>query len=272
MFSPPSKKDDTLLIVIVVAVAAIVIVGGLVIGLAIMHVSENGDRSKDLSLTVLTARWEELDSHGLKADQGSQWLWISVEARNNGSVALSINAMYFLLTVHGGTEYSTIDNWGPDGLGARGTGIFGFVFSLPLNSIPEQIIYRDVLGDISVAANVPTPSPVTPDVVISAISSQKQPYDLDGIVWTVPGETFLWISFHMRNAWTSDIDTGTLEFKLEGSDGSIEYVWDKNGPDVIGTGDGGDITLVFIVNLEFIPKVLDYEMLFGPFCSVTVPS
>ncbi len=266
---PPSgAKSDNLVVVVVLVVVAVVVIGVFALLFLKDWEFERAYYVEGAYVEVTSARWENLDSYGLPPDDGCQWLWLDYILMNEGSDDITVSGLDFMVRCSNGSEFLTIEHWGPDVLGAGGgLGTYEAVFEIPTSATPTDLVFRE-LFEVVCTAPIPTPEPAGPDVVISDLTVVSLPFDMDGMIWTILDEKCIWINFTMENLWWEELDLYDFTFTLEDETGELEYVWQKTGPDALDPDEEGGITLVFVVPLDFEPRELHYKMFLGPSTSV----
>lgn len=273
---PPKPPWSTGKVIAVIVVSILLACGGLTaLGLLFFgNVTRQVESSYSADLSVNKAEWKHEDpSFSFHTSRANYYLWVNVTVKNTGSSSLSISYLDFTMLWSGqGAGITGTAAWSSFSLPSAKTATLTIAYPSEGLKTPVKIDFEfSFFEDGRVQAFVPTPAGPAVEVTLTTISSEWKLIDTYGRT-PDPDNWFLWLTFQMRNAWDEPISVNIFYFKAEGVDGSTYSVPQREGPDEIASGGTGTITLVFEVPETWLPEVLHYDMTFGPWADMNIPS
>jgi len=263
-----------LFLIIVLAVILSVVILGVAFAFLVAFTAQQAEESYRAEVTANRAEWKYEDpSLSFHTSRGNYYLWVNVTVKNTGSRSLSISYLDFTLVWSGQSAPITgTAAWSSFSLPSTKTATLTIAYPSEGLKTPDKIDFRfSVFENGHIQASVPSPSGPALEVTLTPVSSEWKLIDTYGRT-PDPGNRFLWLTFQVKNDWDEPISVNIFYFKAEGIDGSTYSVPQREGPDEIASGGTGTVTLVFEVPDTWTPKVLHYDMLFGPWADMAVPA
>jgi len=267
----PLPNKNTELAIVAVIISAIIIIG--VIALALSYrTPEQQNPPKTgpiLTLSVNSASWEYLESHGYRTYNGDLYLWVSVTLTNTGTENLTVFSWDFKLQDIGGNLYNSTSIFSGGDVAWGGHLDTTLIFEIPSSCTPSKIVF-DSYFLTAISESVPAPAALQPDVVIGSIEARWHLTDPDGLV-IPPNQQFLWLTFNMTNCWSKSISLDLLNFNIIGSGAEHQVIWKIKAPATLAAGSTDGVRLIFWVDVGFVPNILNYQDFSGPYTSASVP-
>jgi hypothetical protein len=263
----PNKNIELAIVAVIISV--IVIIGAIAVALFIRAPQSPPATGPILTLSVNSASWEYLESHGYRTYNGDLYLWVSVTLTNTGTENLTVFPWDFKLQDLSGNLYNSTSIFSGGNVAWGGHLDTTLIFEIPPSCTPSKIVF-DSYFLTAISDSVPTPAALQPDVVIGSIEARWHLTDPDGLV-IPPNQQFLWLTFNMTNLWSKSIDLGLLNFNVTGSGSEHQLLWEISGPETLAAGSTDGVRLIFWVDVGFVPNILNYQDFFGPYTSASIP-
>jgi len=279
---PPGKEDKSILLIVSIVIFAVVIIFAIAIAAFLTFQFEIASQEEeDISLRVTSAEWRDYDLYGFHGDANHRFLWLTLEITNNDTKTITLSSYGFECNNSDGSSYGSIIIDGLFGVHEVAPGNSAnvtVIFMVPNDWTPEIVTYQDWMwidspweNEPKYSTDVPTPTQGESHMLMMITNATLNSFDLNYSPVS-EGKICLWLEVEINNNWNDYLPLSSIEFDIEGENGTIYAYPDFDGPDFILSGGSATITLVFEIPEDIIPLKLHYYPEFGPLSHIDIPT